>query len=105
MKDRQAAGARFDEIELSAFVNLVAAADRRRAAEDLARSRGWTSATPEQVLSMPAILVGDTDRVIEELQARRERSGLPTGWCHRSFCTTPSRWSRGLPVPNGRASL
>jgi probable F420-dependent oxidoreductase len=73
---RQAAGARFDEIELSAFLNLVTAADRRRAAEDLARSRGWTSTTPEQVLSMPAIVVGDTNRIIEELQARRERFGL-----------------------------
>jgi probable F420-dependent oxidoreductase len=55
-KIRQAAGARFDEIELSAFLNLVAAADRRRAAEDLARTRGWTTATPEQVLSIPGAM-------------------------------------------------
>jgi probable F420-dependent oxidoreductase len=73
---RQAAGERFDQIELSAFMNLVPATDHRRAAEDLARTRGWTSVTPEQVLSMPAILVGDTDRVIEEMQMRRERFGL-----------------------------
>ena len=73
---RQAAGARFADIELSMVMTVVIADDRRQAAERLAHERGWQGIAPEQVLEMPSIFVGSVDRIVDEMRARRERYGV-----------------------------
>ncbi len=73
---RQAAGARFDQIELSAVCSVVIAEDRQPAAEELARARGWHSLSAEQVLEMPSMFVGSVDEIVETMQERRERYGF-----------------------------
>lgn len=62
--------------ELSTFMTLMLSSDRQGAAEELARARGWTGVTPDQVLSMPANFIGSPDDVEDQLLARRERYGL-----------------------------
>ncbi|MBX6342829.1 MAG: TIGR03621 family F420-dependent LLM class oxidoreductase, partial [Thermomicrobiaceae bacterium] len=73
---REAAGDRFDRIELSMVASLTIADDRQRAAEELIRARGWREITPEQVLAMPSVFIGSPERIAEEMQARRERYGF-----------------------------
>jgi probable F420-dependent oxidoreductase len=71
-----AAGVDGNRPELSTFMTLVLSSDRHGAVEDLARARGWTGVTPDQVLSMPATFIGSPDEVGDQLEARRERYGL-----------------------------
>src|SRR5262249_43973906 len=68
---RQAAGARFADIELSMVMTVVIAGDRRQAAERLARERRWQGIPAEQVLEMPSIFIGSIDHIIDEVRARR----------------------------------
>ena len=73
---RDAAGNRFTELELSAFVT-VRLTDRRRAAtEELIAARGWNATTVEAVWEMPTILVGSASQIRDDLLERRERFGL-----------------------------
>lgn len=72
---REAAGERFDRIELSTVVTLAVTDRPRRAAEDLARERGW-GVSAEQVLAMPAVLAGPPDHLVELLHERRRAFGL-----------------------------
>jgi len=72
---REAAGPRFDQIELSIVAAPVLTERPREAAEELARSRGW-SLSPDVVLAMPSILAGPPDRLVELLHERREALGL-----------------------------
>lgn len=49
----------------------------RREAEALIRTRGWAGVTVEDdVLEMPAVLLGSIDGIVETLEARRERYGV-----------------------------
>jgi probable F420-dependent oxidoreductase len=73
---REAAGERFERIELSTMVSPVVAGDRGAAAEALAAARGWSGLPPEAVLAMPSILIGTVDAMEDDLRARRERLGL-----------------------------
>ena len=73
---RQAAGDRFEEIELSAMVTVAVAGDQRGAAERLATERGWGRDAAGQVLDMPSMLIGPVDRIVEALQTRRDRVHL-----------------------------
>ena len=61
---REAAGDRFPDLELSTIVSVVAA------------RRGWAGLPAERVLDLPSMLVGEPDRIAEQLHARRERYGL-----------------------------
>jgi probable F420-dependent oxidoreductase len=71
---RDAAGPRFDEIELHVRVHLTAVTDDRAALADaLAPDFGLT---PEQALETPHALVGTVDEIAEDLIARRERFGI-----------------------------
>lgn len=71
---REAAGARFDQLELSMLIWAVATTDHRRsAAADIAA--GW-GLTPDQVLASPYFLVGSTSSIVESLLALRERHGI-----------------------------
>jgi probable F420-dependent oxidoreductase len=72
---REAAGDRYDSLELNALVQQVIVTDhRRRAAAELA-SR-WTQLGPEEILQSPYVLVGTVDQMVEDLQVRRERLGI-----------------------------
>src|SRR5215475_8032852 len=73
---RQEAGARFDQIELSILASVVAAEDRRAAAERLVRERGWDGLPLERVFEMPSIFIGSVARIVDDMQARRERYNI-----------------------------
>ena len=72
---REAAGERFDSLELSAQIQRVIATDnRRQTAEELVKT--WPQLTAEEILESPFVLIGTLDEMIEALHARRERWGL-----------------------------
>jgi len=72
---REAAGGRFESLELSALVQRVIVTDDRwTAAADLARQ--WLPLTPADVLDSPFVLLGTPDEIVECLQRRRERWGI-----------------------------
>jgi probable F420-dependent oxidoreductase len=73
---RQAAGGRFGELELSMMVSVIVADDHRKAAAQLAAEQGWGEAASERVLEMPSVFVGGVDRIVELMQARRDRYGF-----------------------------
>ena len=72
---REAAGDRYDQLELNALVQrVVVTGDRRQAAEELARR--WTQLHPDDILRSPYALVGTVDQLVEDLRARRQRWGI-----------------------------
>ncbi|MHB8647605.1 MAG: TIGR03621 family F420-dependent LLM class oxidoreductase [Thermomicrobiales bacterium] len=73
---REAAGDRVADIELSLVPNIVIADDYRRAAEESIRARGWSGVSVQDVLEMPSELIGSVGRIVEQIQARRERYGF-----------------------------
>jgi probable F420-dependent oxidoreductase len=76
---REAAGDRFQALELNLLVPLIAVANnQRQAAEQLLRHWGIPAETfsVEQVLESPSALLGSVDQIVETLQARRERYGF-----------------------------
>jgi probable F420-dependent oxidoreductase len=73
---RQAAGPRFEALELSVVASMLVSDDRRRDAQELAERRGWQGVTADAVLDMPAVLIGTMDQISEDLRARRNRLGL-----------------------------
>ncbi len=75
----EAAGERFDALELNLLVPVVAITDNQRsAAEQMLRHWGIPAEafSVEQVLESPSALLGSVDQIVETLQARRERSGF-----------------------------
>jgi probable F420-dependent oxidoreductase len=71
---REAAGDRFERLELQVLTFLVQVVpDRDEAIERLA---GLLAVTPEQVAGSPIALVGTTDQIIETLRQRRELYGF-----------------------------
>jgi probable F420-dependent oxidoreductase len=71
---RQAAGPRFDDIELQCltfFVQVVP--NRSEAVDQLAQ---LMSVDPKQVATSPIAMIGTVDELIEELQQRRELFGF-----------------------------
>lgn len=73
---RQAAGERFEGLELSLMLTVVIAEDQQRAAEQLAIARGWSGISVEQVLEMPSIVIGSVEQIAEQISQRRERYGF-----------------------------
>jgi probable F420-dependent oxidoreductase len=73
---RHSAGERFGRIELSLVAMVIITGRRPEAADDLARDRGWSGVSPEQVLDMPSVFIGSVDQIVETMQARRERYGF-----------------------------
>jgi probable F420-dependent oxidoreductase len=72
---REAAGDRYDRLELSALVQRVVVTDNpRQAAAELA-SR-WTQLSVEEILQSPYALIGTVDHLVEELRRRRDRWGI-----------------------------
>jgi hypothetical protein len=72
---REAAGERFDRLELNALVQRVAVTDDpRRAAEALAAERHQLTA--EELLESAYVLFGTVDGIAQDLVRRRERWGI-----------------------------
>ena len=72
---RDAAGDRFESIELSLFPDIHIVDDHITAAGEIAAERGW-HVSPETVLDMPAVVIGSVDRVTDNLQALRKNLGF-----------------------------
>jgi probable F420-dependent oxidoreductase len=72
---REAAGDRFDEVELSAFTTVVIGPDAAALADRIAAERGWDG-LGTRLLEMPSMLLGPVERIADQLQERRERFGL-----------------------------
>jgi probable F420-dependent oxidoreductase len=73
---RETAGARFGNLEISAFGTFIVTASRRAATGDLITRRGWTGIDAETVWQMPTIFIGSPAQIRDDLQARRDRFGL-----------------------------
>ena len=71
---RDAAGARFDDIELSILLARIVITDNQRAAADSLAAD--LALTREQVLGSASIVIGTVDEIVAQLQERRERLGL-----------------------------
>jgi probable F420-dependent oxidoreductase len=86
---RDAAGERFERIELSVLVQVVVHTDKPEvAAAELAPRIG--DITPEQVLDSPFVLIGTHEQMAEAIQKRQQRFGI-------SYWTVYDSW-------RGRAS-
>ena len=74
---REAAGSRFDQIELSMLLARIVITDHpREAVSDMAASLGLTD---QQVRDSASILIGTVDSIVEQFQERRERIGISYG--------------------------
>jgi len=81
---REAAGARFPDLELQTLVWAVKVTeDRRQGAEDVAAMMASWPPTiisnppnAEHILTSPQFLVGTVEQIVEDLQERRERYGI-----------------------------
>ena len=75
---REAAGARFADLELGILVaQVLTTEDREQAAHLIASTlaRGYTVST-EVILQAPYLLLGTVEQICEDLLARRERYGI-----------------------------
>ena len=72
---REAAGARFDRLELSAQIQrVIVTGDRWQAAEELRKA--WTQLSIDEILESPFVLIGTADEMVDALRARRDRWGI-----------------------------
>jgi probable F420-dependent oxidoreductase len=71
---RSAAGARFDDLELSVFASRVEVTDHREAA--VAQLGAQLQLTPTQVEGSSSFLLGSVESIVDQLQERRERLGI-----------------------------
>lgn len=71
---REAAGARFPEIELNAVVSDIVPTEH--AAGEGARLADRYGVSPDEILASPLVLIGSVDEMVERLEERRERFGI-----------------------------
>lgn len=71
---RDAAGARFAELELQTRIHLVAVTDDRQGIADLLA--GGFGLTPDEALRSPHALCGSVEEIAADLEERRERLGI-----------------------------
>jgi probable F420-dependent oxidoreductase len=71
---RQAAGERFDQLELQCLTFLVQIVPDRE--EAVARLAAALSVAPEQIEGSPVAMIGTTDQIAERLRERREVFGF-----------------------------
>jgi probable F420-dependent oxidoreductase len=71
---REAAGDRFDHLELQVRVHLAAITDDRAGMAD-ALAAGF-GLSPQEAIDSPHSLAGTVDQVVEDLQAMREQHGI-----------------------------
>ena len=72
---REAAGDRFDQLELSTTATVVVTDDPVSSAWQLARERGWSGVTAQEVLQMPSIFVGPLQHLVGLFHERRATYG------------------------------
>jgi probable F420-dependent oxidoreductase len=71
---REAAGDRFERLELSVTIFLAAVTDER---DSMATGvAAGLSLEAEEILNMPHFLIGTIDQIAEDIRARRERYGI-----------------------------
>jgi probable F420-dependent oxidoreductase len=71
---REAAGPRFDDIELNCLIGFVMITDD---AQNIAQAMGPTfGIEPADALHVPVTLIGTLDEMVEELQWRRQEYGI-----------------------------
>ena len=104
---RDAAGERFEQLELSMLIWAVAVGDDRRSmAADIGAARGLTA---DQVLGSPYFLVGSSSSVAESLQALREQHGVSYFIIFPSrcgaLCPSPQTACRNLKIHGQSAAL
>lgn len=71
---RQAAGARFSELELNVLIGAVIVTEHRQ--QVVQRFVERLGVSTEQVLEIPFFLMGDVDQICDALYARREQYGI-----------------------------
>jgi probable F420-dependent oxidoreductase len=80
---KEAAGARFDDLELNALIGFVMITDD---ATGMAKAMApHFGISPDDALHIPLALLGTTDEMIEELQWRREEYGI-SYWSIEADC-------------------
>jgi hypothetical protein len=72
---REAAGTRFDDLELCLIGTVANGSDRQESARNFAAQRGWQVA-PEAVLDMPSVLVGDLESLLDHVEQVRAETGV-----------------------------
>lgn len=71
---RQAAGDRFEQLELNTLVQeVIVTGERRQAAESIRHD--WEM-SPSELLESPLLLIGSPGQIADQLIARRERFGI-----------------------------
>jgi probable F420-dependent oxidoreductase len=68
---REAAGARFDNLEIQSFVGFTTFTDDRSALAEM--MAGAFGVTPDEALETPVVLAGTLEQMIDDVLARRER--------------------------------
>jgi probable F420-dependent oxidoreductase len=71
---KEAAGDRFDQIELAATMFFTSVTDDRQGVAEAFAPR--LRLDPEEIVGMPHFLIGTIDQLVEDIQARRERFGI-----------------------------
>jgi probable F420-dependent oxidoreductase len=73
---REGAGARVADVELSLVASVSVTEARDDHARALIAERGWGGVGVEDVLDMPSVFIGGVDRIVDDMQARRDRFGI-----------------------------
>ena len=71
---REAAGERFDDLEIQAFVGFTNFTDDRSSLAEM--MAGAFGVSPEEALETPVVLAGTLEQMVDDVQARRERWGM-----------------------------
>ena len=81
---REAAGDRFDDLELHVNASLVEVTDAP-VGGCIDQMAARTGQSPAQVLDSPGTLVGSVEAIVEQLHARREQYGVSYYVVHARF--------------------
>jgi len=73
---RDAAGDRFDDVELNTTVSIHITGDRAAGARRVIGEHGWQGVSVADVLEMPALLIGTPADIVDQVRRRRDRYGL-----------------------------
>jgi len=74
---QEAAGDRFDQLELNILVaRVVITEDRRQAAEEVLANMTTPGYTADLLLESPSALFGTVEEIVQEIETRRERWGF-----------------------------
>jgi probable F420-dependent oxidoreductase len=71
---REAAGARFDQIELNMFAARTIVTSSAEAGVDALAAQ--LNLAPEAIRASPSFMIGDTEALVDQLHERRERLGI-----------------------------